>query len=425
MQETLLVILVVLTAIVLFLQVFMILRKSAASRLAGRMELLEKSQERAERSIRDQLACSRDELAKNSRETREELATTLKGFNDTLIKTMGETSKSQREVLESLRGAVEQKLGQIQEDNAKKLEQMRKTVEEKLQGTLEKRLGESFKLVSDRLEQVYEGLGEMKNLASGVGDLKNVLTNVKARGTWGEIQLGNLLEQVLSCEQYAENVQTNKSSSERVEFAIKLPGPDGMEGDCVWLPIDAKFPKEDYERLMDASERSDPAGVEEAGKQLENRVKAAAKEISSKYLNPPMTTDFGIMFLPSEGLYAEVLRRPGLVDNLQRSYRVNVAGPTTLAALLNSLQMGFRTLAIQKRSGDVWKILGAVKTEFGKFGDIIAKVQKKLQEATNVMDSAAVRTRVIQRKLHDVEQLPADRADALIEGGPDDEIEVS
>ena len=291
---------------------------------------------------------------------------------------------------------------------------MRATVDEKLHKTLEKRLGESFKQVSGQLEQVHKGLGEMQNLAIGVGDLKKVLTNVKTRGTWGEMQLGNLLEQILTPEQYAQNVITKQGSAERVEFAIKLPGRDTHDGKTVWLPIDAKFPKEDYERLVEASERADADAVEQAAKQLELRIKAEAGDIRDKYIDPPNTTDFGILFLPTESLYAEVLRRNGLMETLQREFRVVVTGPTTLAALLNSLQMGFRTLAIEKRSSEVWAVLGAIKTEFGKFGGIIEKVQKKLQEASNVIDTAATRTRTIERKLRTVEGLPTNEATALL-----------
>lgn len=309
--------------------------------------------------------------------------------------------------LEQLRSAVEQKLAQIQADNSMQLEQMRKTVDEKLQGTLEKRLGESFKLVSERLELVHKGLGEMQTLASGVGDLKKVLTNVKTRGTWGEMQLANLLEQVLTPDQFACNVATRPGSSERVEFAIKLPGRSDNDGSPVWLPIDAKFPKEDYERLVEASEKADAAAMESAAAQLENRIRAEARSIRDKYVEPPYTTDFALLYLPIEGLYAEVLRRPGLQDALQREFRVTVTGPTVLSALLNSLQMGFRTLAIEKRSSEVWSVLAAVKSEFGKFGEVMGKVQKKLQEASNVIDSAATRTRAIERRLKDVHELPS------------------
>ena len=363
---------------------------------------------------------------------REELGAALKAFNDSTVKSvtdmaglqgeqlksfaeqLGKLTESNARKLEELKTAMEGKLAQLQADNALKLEEMRRTVDEKLQGTLEKRLGESFKLVSERLEQVHKGLGEMQSLASGVGDLKKVLTNVKVRGIWGEVQLGALLEQILSPEQFARNVATKRGSNDRVEFAIKLPGRDDLGNETVWLPIDSKFPKEDYERLVAASEAGDAAGVEEAARQLELRIKSEAREIRDKYLDPPQTTDFGMLFLPTEGLYAEALRRPGLIEFLQREYRVNVAGPTTLGALLNSLQMGFRTLAIQKRSSEVWLVLGAVKTEFGKFGEVIERVQKKLTEASNAMEGAATRTRAIERKLRDVQELPTAEAQALL-----------
>ena len=401
------------------------------SSVLNRLDGLEKGNERTERAVKDEIARQREEIAGQSRALREELGTSLKNVGDSTVNSLGEIGKAQRGQLETfsgqltkliesnekklgeLRNTVETKLAQIQTDNAAKLEEMRKTVDEKLQGTLEKRLGESFKLVSERLEQVHKGLGEMQALAIGVGDLKKVLTNVKTRGTWGEIQLGNLLEQILTAEQYAQNVQTKQNSSERVEFAIKLPGRDG-EGNAVWLPIDAKFPKEDYERLMEAAERADAVGVEDAAKQLESRIKLDAKNIRDKYLDPPNTTDFGILYLPTEGLYGEVLRRPGLTELLQREFRVNVAGPTTLWAILNALQMGFRTLSIQKRSSEVWALLGAVKTEFGKFGDVIEKVQKKIQEAGNAIDSAASKTKTIQRKLKDVQELPASETAKLL-----------
>jgi DNA recombination protein RmuC len=300
----------------------------------------------------------------------------------------------------------------LQDDNSKSLEQMRQTVDEKLQGTLEKRLGESFKLVSERLELVHKGLGEMQTLASGVGDLKRVLTNVKTRGTWGEIQLAALLEQILTPEQYDKNVAT-KLANERVEFTINLPGRSDDSSDCVWLPIDSKFPIEDYQRLVEAQEASDVEGAAAAGKQLEARVKSCARMICDKYLNPPKTTDFAIMFLPTEGLYAETVRRTGLVEILQRECRVVIAGPTTLAALLNSLQMGFRTLAIQQRSSEVWNLLAAVKEEFTKYGDVLSKVQKKLNEASKTIELAETRTRVIQKKLKRVEGLPTTEVESL------------
>jgi len=330
------------------------------------------------------------------------------------------TANEQR--MDKMREGVDTQLKSIQEDNSKKLEEMRKTVDEKLHETLEKRLGESFKLVSDRLEQVHKGLGEMQTLASGVGDLKRVLTNIKTRGTWGEIQLGNLLEQVMATEQYAQNVATIPGSNERVEFAIKLPGRD-KEGTIVWLPIDAKFPQEDYQRLLEAQEQANIVMAEEAGKALENRIKNEAKDIATKYISVPYTTDFGILFLPTEGLYAEVLRRPGLFDILLREYRVVISGPTTLAALLSSLQMGFSTLAIERRSSEVWSLLGAVKTEFGKFGDLLDKTGKKLQEAGNTIDSVARRSRAIERKLKDVQQLPQAEAVELL--GSMSETEVA
>jgi DNA recombination protein RmuC len=323
------------------------------------------------------------------------------------------TSLSER--VEALRTTVEERLRRIQEDNATKLEQMRQTVDEKLQTTLESRLGESFRQVSDRLEQVYKGLGEMQVLATGVGDLKRVLANVKVRGTWGEVQLATLLEQVLAADQYAANVATDEASAERVEFAIRLPGRNTDDGP-MWLPIDSKFPLEDYQALVDAADRSDAAAIEEASRRLEARVKLAAKSISTKYLNPPRTTDFAIMFLPNEGLYAEVLRRPGLADWLQREYRIVVAGPTTLWGILTSFQMGFRTLAIERRSSEVWALLGAVKTEFAKFGTVLDGIQKNLHRAVTKIDEARKGTRTIQRRLSDVQELPSTETAALLEG---------
>jgi DNA recombination protein RmuC len=329
-----------------------------------------------------------------------------KGQLDSFSKQLGDMTKLNEEKLEQMRKTMENQLRALQEDNSKKLEQMRATVDEKLQSTLEKRLGESFKQVSERLEQVYKGLGEMRNLATGVGDLKKVLTNVKTRGTWGEIRLGNILEQILTPDQYDVNVPTKKDSNDRVEFAIKLPGQTSDKEKIVWLPIDSKFPQEDYQRLVDAQEAADKELAEKSIKSLEMRIKMEAKNIKEKYIDPPNTTDFGIMFLPVEGLYAEVLRRPGLCDILQRKYRIVVTGPTTLAALLNSLQMGFRTLAIEKRSSEVWELLGIVKTEFGKFGGVLAKTKKKLQEASKTIDQAEVRTRAIERSLREVQEAP-------------------
>ena len=307
---------------------------------------------------------------------------------------------------------VDAKLGELRVANDAKLEEMRRTVDEKLQGTLEKRLGDSFKQVSERLEAVFKGLGEMQNLARGVGDLSKILTNVKTRGTWGEVQLGNLLEQILTPEQFGRNVAVNPNENARVEFAIKLPGQ--ADDRPVWLPIDAKFPLEDYQRLVEFAEKADVAGVESAAKALENRVLGQAADIAAKYIHPPYSTDFGVLFLPTEGLYAEVLRRPGLAERLQRDYRVVVTGPTTIAALLNSLQVGFRTLAIQQRSAEVWEVLGAVKTEFGKFSAVLGSIRKKLEAASKEIDETGVRTRAIERKLRDVEALPAVEAAALL-----------
>ena len=315
--------------------------------------------------------------------------------------------------LEALRETLERRLRELQGDNAIRLEEMRRTVDEKLHATLEQRLGASFKQVSDRLEQVHKGLGEMQALASDVGDLKRVLTNVKTRGTWGEVQLASLLEQLLIPEQYAANVATVPGSNERVEFAIRLPG----RGDDapVWLPIDAKFPREDYERLVIAQEKADPVAAEAAARQLEQRMRLEAKTIRTKYISPPDTTDFALLFLPTEGLYAEVARRPGLTDDLQRTWRVVVAGPSTLAAILSSLQMGFRTLAVEKRSSEVWQLLGAVKTEFGKFGDVLAKTKEHIDRAGTTLGAAEVRTRAIERRLRNVESLPDKTSEQLLE----------
>ena len=323
---------------------------------------------------------------------------------------MGDSLNKQ---LDKVRDLLEQKLKSLQDDNARQLEEMRKTVDEKLQGTLEKRLGESFKLVSERLEAVHKGLGEMQNLATGVGDLKRVLTNVKARGTWGEVQLGRMLEEVLTPDQYATNVAT-KGESERVEFAIKLPGRGEEKDEIVWLPIDAKFPVEDYQRLMEAQEQGDADAMEAASKQLEVRIKGCAEDICTKYLSPPKTTDFGILFLPTEGLFAEVVRRPGLAEAIQRNQRVVIAGPTTLWSILNSLQMGFRTMAIQQRSSEVWNLLAAVKTEFGKYAGVLDQVKEKLRQASDRIDDVAVRSRAIGRKLKKVEELPVGDAQKVL-----------
>ena len=336
-------------------------------------------------------------FAQDARAGREENAGTLARFGDGLNQQLAGR-------LAEVRATLEARLKDIETQNAAKLDEMRKTVDEKLHATLEQRLGESFKLVSDRLDAVHKGLGEMQTLAIGVGDLKRVLTNVKARGTWGEVQLGALLEQILTPDQYATNVATIPRSSERVEYAIRLPGREGESQ--VWLPIDSKFPVEDYERIVAAQDAADVVALEEASRALEARIKGEARSIRDKYVSPPHTTDFGILFLPTEGLYAEVLRRPGLSDWLQRECRVTVSGPTTLTALLNSLQMGFRTLAIEKRSSEVWQVLGAVKTEFHKFGDVLSKAKSQLHAVANSIDAAETRTRQMERKLKDVEALP-------------------
>ncbi|TEB10506.1 DNA recombination protein RmuC [Pelotomaculum propionicicum] len=393
--------------------------------------LLEKSQEKTERVMREEIARSREEAAKNAGMLRSEVANSFYRLEDALMKRFVDHATLQKSQLDSfagqitaltasneqrlekMRDTVEEKLTMLQKDNNLKLEQMRATVDEKLHNTLERRLGESFRQVSERLELVHKGLGEMQSLAAGVGDLKKVLTNVKTRGVWGEISLGALLEQIFTGEQYEQNVVTKKGSSERVEFAIKLPGR-AAEQRIVWLPIDAKFPQEDYQRLVEAQEQANPVLAEQSSKQLETRIKAEAKNIRDKYLDPPHTTDFGIMFLPTEGLFAEIIRRPGLCDVLLREYRVIVTGPTTLSALLNSLQVGFQTLAIEKRSSEVWALLGAVKSEFGKFSDILEKTHKKLQEASNTIDNAARKSRTIERKLKTVQELPATDAVNLL-----------
>jgi len=350
----------------------------------------------------------------SAREAREELRGSLSVFAQNVTTQLASGTGVQNAQFEALRGAVEQRLDKIQKDNAEKLEQMRKTVDDKLHETLDKRLSDSFKLVSERLEQVHKGLGEMQVLAAGVGDLKKVLSNVKNRGVLGEVQLAALLEQVLAREQYETNVATRPGSRERVEFAIKLPGAGG-EHSVVWLPIDAKFPLEDYERLQQAQDAADPLAVEVAAKALEARIKLEAKSIVEKYVEPPATTDFALLYLPLEGLFAEVLRRPGLLDTLQREFRVTICGPTTLTALLNSLQMGFRTLAIEKRSSEVWMVLSSVKTEFGKFAEVLANTKRQLQSAANSIDQAEVRTRQIERKLRDVEILPGQEPERLPE----------
>jgi DNA recombination protein RmuC len=371
--------------------------------------------ERLERELRD-------ELGRQGQGTRGDLAS----FQQMLLAASGDAQRTQTERLQQLadaierrlvemRQSVETRLAALQEGNEKKLDQMRATVDEKLHATLEQRLGESFKQVADRLEQVHKGLGEMQTLARDVGSLNRVLTNVKTRGIFGETQLAGLLEQVFTPEQYAVNVATIPGSNERVEFAIRLPG-QRSDGVPLWLPIDAKFPREDYERLLEAQERADPVAVEAAAKAIETRLRLEARSIRDKYVSPPHTTDFGILFVPTEGLYAEALRRPGLLEALQREHKVMLTGPTTLLATLTSLQMGFRTLALEKRSAEVWEVLGAVKTEFGKFGEVLAKTKKKLAEASDTIDAASVRTRSMERRLRSVESLPEPRVADLLPG---------
>ena len=416
-------ILTVLTALILLIILIRRKPENAIADLQKNVIALMNKQQRLESVLKDEISANRQETAQSARQARQELGSTLKMSSDSLQQRLSDNIRVQKDQLDSfskqlmalarlneekleiMRKTLETQLRSLQEDNTRKLEQMRATVDEKLQSTLDQRLGESFKQVSERLEQVYKGLGEMRTLASGVGDLKKVLTNVKTRGTWGEIRLSHILEQILTPQQYDVNVATRKNSNERVEFAIKLPGPDADKEKAVWLPIDSKFPQEDYQRLMDARDAADKELAEKHIKNLEIRIKAEAKLIKEKYLEPPDTTDFGIMFLPVEGLFAEVLRRPGLCDTLQREHRIVVTGPTTLAALLNSLQMGFRTLAIGKRSSEVWHLLGAVKTEFGKFGQVLAKTKKKLQEAGHTIDQAEIRSRAIVRKLKNVQEV--------------------
>ena len=443
MSELLLYGLVAMGAGVLLLQLVLLQRSGRKDdSLEPGFSALQSGLERVERELRQEMARARQESATAARGDREEQAQSLDRLTKALSARVGQLGTLQGQQLEAfaaqlarltqsneqrfeqLRLSIEARLGAMQADNASKLEEMRKTVDEKLHATLEQRLGDSFKLVSERLELVHKGLGEMQTLAAGVGDLKKVLTNVKTRGTWGEVQLEALLDQVLTAEQYEKNVITRPNSNERVEFAIRLPGREmgGSDKQPVWLPIDAKFPMEDYQRLIEAQERADPVAVELAAKALELRLRLEAKTIRDKYVEPPFTTDFAILYLPTEGLYAEALRRSGLADGLQRDFRISIAGPTTLAALLNSLQMGFRTLAIEKRSSEVWGVLGAIKTEFGKFGEALDATRKKLEQATKSIESAGVRTRQIERKLKGVEALPTAEAQARL--GALEEIEA-
>ena len=465
---------IALAAVTLCLVVWLLVRRNDEAPMRRALEALQQSSradaERLERELRD-------EVARSGSGTRQEIGQTLAAFQQTLLAQSGDVARTQNEQIDAfrvqlatmqqavssalqhaasaqaaqaqasrdaqdaalkrfgdatgeqlralseanerrlleVRNTIEQRLTALQTDNEKKLEQMRATVDEKLQATLETRLTASFQQVAERLEQVHKGLGDMRDLARDVGSLSRVLTNVKTRGVFGEMQLAGLLEQVLAPEQYAKNVETVPGTGARVEYAIKLPGRRD-DGEPLWLPIDAKFPREDYERLVEAQERADPVAVEASAKAIEVRLRAEARTIREKYVAPPHTTDFGIMFVPTEGLYAEALRRPGLVESLQREHKVMLAGPTTLLATLNSLQMGFRTLALEKRSAEVWEVLGAVKTEFGKFGEVLDKTQQKLREASDTIDKAKTRTNVMTRKLKTVEALPLAQTELLLPG---------
>ena len=381
----------------------LLLRRPSGNNEAAALVLQQSLHEKLERIERE----LRTEITESSRGGRQELTQNLALFQQSQVQQLTLMQKS-------IGDTLNQQLQQLQKSNADKLDEMRRTVDEKLQTTLEKRLSESFKQVAERLEQVHNGLGQMQKLADGVGSLQRVLTNVKTRGMFGEVQLEALLEQVLTIEQYAKQVETKPRSNQRVDFAIRFPGRGGADGEPVWLPIDAKFPREDYERLLDAQDRADAVAAEVAAKALEVRIRTEAKSIAESYLAPPHTTDFAILFLPTEGLYAEVLRRPGLMDSLQRDYRVTLAGPTTLLAMLNSLHMGFRTLALEQQASEVWKVLGAVKTEFERYGDWVEKVREQVQKAADTLDRADTRSRQMRRALKNVEALPEGEAQALL-----------
>ncbi|MBX3041427.1 MAG: DNA recombination protein RmuC [Bdellovibrionaceae bacterium] len=420
MTNFILIALVLISVLQMLVLLVLFFRKHQTTDVESPLKLLGNQNERMEKGLRDEFLRLRDEQGRNSRELREEVGNSMRAQADSGVKQieiLGGLLKNElnrfSETQTRLTSTIEGKLNQIQETNAKKLDEMRQTVDEKLQGALEKRLGDSFKLVSDRLEQVHKGLGEMQSLASGVGDLKRVLTNVKTRGTWGEIQLRAILEQVLLPSQFESNVKIRPNSADNVEFAIKLPGEKDEKP--VWLPVDSKFPKEDYERILEAQDNADADALKTARESLARSLKLFAKNIRLLYIDPPHSTDFGILFLPTEGLFAEICQQPGLLDQIQREHRVTVAGPTTMAALLNSLQMGFQTLAIQQRSSEVWEVLGAVKGEFGKFGTLLDHVEKKLDEAKNKISSVRSKTTTISRRLKKVEELPGERSQELLE----------
>jgi len=409
---------------------FLVLKNKKSDNTGKIEEIIEILFIKINRELKEEMSLNRKEVAESVQRLREELLNMFKGFGDSLDKRMSELTNAQNknfdsfslklselisrndENMEKVRGVIEKRLESIQKDNSEKLDVMRATVDEKLHATLEKRFNESFKGVRDSLDAVHKGLGEMQTLALGVGDLKKVLSNVKSRGTWGEAQLGNLLEEILTPEQYGKNVQTKRGSRNNVEFAIKMPGNN--DSNHVWLPIDAKFPLEDYQRLVEAQEQGNLVLIDEAGKALEVRIKSEARDIRDKYLNPPHTTDFGILFLPVESLYAEVLRRHGLFEQIRREFKVIIAGPTTAQVILNSLQMGFTTLTIQKRSSEVWTLLSKVKTEFGKFGDLLEKTHKKIQEAGNTIEDAVTKTRGIEIQLNKVQGLSTREVAVLI-----------
>jgi len=439
MEIILIIILIVLVAVFVFL-LWQARRNTVdLTPLATKLETLQGLQDRTDRTVREEIAQFRAEMQTQAYRERAELTASVQSFSDSVQARMTDIAGLQRsqwegfaaqlaaliatneQRMDAVRRIIDEKLKQIQEDNARQLDRMRETVDEKLQHTLERRLGESFKQVSERLELVHQGLGDMRNLAADVGDLGKVLKNVKLRGTWGEVQLGALLEEMLAPEQYARNVKIQEHGTDFVEFAIKLPGRGDLPTDHVLIPVDAKFPVEDYARLLDAQEKADGLAADDAAKQLEASIKKAARDICQKYLAPPKTTDFGIMFLPSEGLYAEIIRRTALIQFLQREYHIVVSGPSTFAAFLNSLQLGFRSLAIQKRSGEVWRVLGEVKTAFGRFGDTLEAVHKRLEQATNAIDDARKKSNKIQIKLRSVEVLPTAAGEVLSEDKPEDE----